>query len=722
MRANVVRTALFLAVALGVRGAGPARAVVLATPGGIRFTYKDPNAREVLLAGSFNNWTGAANPMVREEGGTWAAVVRLEPGTYEYKFIADGQWVADPENPVTVGDYGNSGLTIAPDGTIARMEATSNVPFSSKILLTGRIIGLFQSIANRANGDRYELRRPRFDTDLLFSVRVNDVMDARVLANIETESENIELYRTRLNFDRGVLHFNTKDLEGWAWDNEGIENWDDPLRLVGDVGIYHHRFGYNTQGATGRAAWRGLEARLLYSDVSLDGGGSEAVPPVDTLSILEDRTVIEAGVYRFAADRVTSYTWSYIGNDEDVAAFRGRGTWGGAILGLSARRDRGYNPGSLTIVDALGADSAGARGLRTIYPKTLETWQAAGLDVSVPDAWRGLGVRFEALWGGARVEALGRGSRDTVLLVTAVEEGDTIATLETLAPAVLVDEEDFDLDESRRWLLSLADSTLPWDLAAEASVEGQRHEFADLATDSLGTITNRMTVWRAGLARRGVSVLGRALRPALRLEYFDFDYDLRSPWENQFWFDFRNFWLDNGEHVVSFEKMTLLGGRNAVIVRPRLAVDLVESPAVGFEYEGTIAGHGLDTDPKYVESLVRVTWRIAPRWRFHSDTRFAKYNDPVLGLFEAYNESFHEVRYEVAPGIEVSLAYGVDPYVIDPPVNEYAYIGRDQFLFARGANGSTARTRYLDLSGAIADAEEALERERRFQVEAIVRF
>jgi hypothetical protein len=70
----------------------------------------------------------------------------------------------------------------------------------------------------------------------------------------------------------------------------------------------------------------------------------------------------------------------------------------------------------------------------------------------------------------------------------------------------------------------------------------------------------------------------------------------------------------------------------------------------------------------------------------------------------------------------------VDPWVLDPVTNEYGEIGRDQFLFERGANGSRAETNYFSLGafdgvpGFIDQAERALEKERRIQVEAIVRF
>lgn len=62
----------------------------------MRFTYNDPNARQVYVAGSFNNWQKEQVPLVDQSGrGSWVAVVPMKPGVYEYMFFVDGRWVAD---------------------------------------------------------------------------------------------------------------------------------------------------------------------------------------------------------------------------------------------------------------------------------------------------------------------------------------------------------------------------------------------------------------------------------------------------------------------------------------------------------------------------------------------------------------------------------------------------------------------------------------------------
>ncbi|NNE43045.1 MAG: hypothetical protein HKN12_02455, partial [Gemmatimonadetes bacterium] len=310
--------AALLLLALLLAAPPAADADITATPGGVRFTYSGSSGA-VQLAGSFNSWTG--EPMDRESDGTWSKVVRLGPGVHEYKFVVDGQWISDPDNPVTMGDFGNSAFTLGKDGKIAAMEETSNTPYNARFFITGRTIGMYQSFKNEEVDGRFELRRPNFDTDLNFAVRVNDVLDARILTNINNESENIESFRTRLNFDRGMMHFTTEDLEGWAWDNDAVENWDGPMTLLGNVGIYDHSFGYDTQGAMLRRELRGVDVRVLYADNFLDGGQNR--PALDAFFASEEAsgelafaTLGADSLFAYRADLMSAYRFNLTSGDE----------------------------------------------------------------------------------------------------------------------------------------------------------------------------------------------------------------------------------------------------------------------------------------------------------------------------------------------------------------------------------------------------------------------
>ncbi len=64
----------------------------------IEFTYEAPDAREVILVGSFNNWSPEKHPMKMNGDGIWRKTLILPQGPYEYKFLVDGQWKEDPLN------------------------------------------------------------------------------------------------------------------------------------------------------------------------------------------------------------------------------------------------------------------------------------------------------------------------------------------------------------------------------------------------------------------------------------------------------------------------------------------------------------------------------------------------------------------------------------------------------------------------------------------------
>lgn len=64
-----------------------------------------PYARSVQLVGDFNDWNSLSHPMSRKNG-RWIGRIDLESGTYGYKFIVDGVWIVDPENPEVKFDNG----------------------------------------------------------------------------------------------------------------------------------------------------------------------------------------------------------------------------------------------------------------------------------------------------------------------------------------------------------------------------------------------------------------------------------------------------------------------------------------------------------------------------------------------------------------------------------------------------------------------------------------
>ena len=82
----------------------------------VTFTIHADKGKEVYLAGEFNDWNPTAKKMAyKAKSGIYATSIKLAAGTYQYKFVIDGVWCADPENANSVAnDQGtfNSVITV----------------------------------------------------------------------------------------------------------------------------------------------------------------------------------------------------------------------------------------------------------------------------------------------------------------------------------------------------------------------------------------------------------------------------------------------------------------------------------------------------------------------------------------------------------------------------------------------------------------------------------
>jgi len=73
----------------------------------ITLTVKAPEAKEVYLAGEFNNWKLDENSRMEQNNGSWSKRINLNSGKYRYRFVIDGSWSEDPNNPLKqVNPYG----------------------------------------------------------------------------------------------------------------------------------------------------------------------------------------------------------------------------------------------------------------------------------------------------------------------------------------------------------------------------------------------------------------------------------------------------------------------------------------------------------------------------------------------------------------------------------------------------------------------------------------
>lgn len=64
----------------------------------VLFSAQFEEARKVMIAGDFNNWTPISTPMRKAGNGTWQTRLPLPQGRYRYRLVVDGKWMTDPNN------------------------------------------------------------------------------------------------------------------------------------------------------------------------------------------------------------------------------------------------------------------------------------------------------------------------------------------------------------------------------------------------------------------------------------------------------------------------------------------------------------------------------------------------------------------------------------------------------------------------------------------------
>lgn len=137
-----------------------------------KFKPKQP-VRKVFVAGEFNNWNPNLHQLEDKDGdGVYEIAIPLSPGSYQYKFVVDGRWIADPENE-----------NKAPDGFGG---------FNSVINVSGKQLGKFVPITKNLKNNTLEF--------VLKYVR--DKNEAEIdKNNIVVKVNNFFVKETNINWD-----------------------------------------------------------------------------------------------------------------------------------------------------------------------------------------------------------------------------------------------------------------------------------------------------------------------------------------------------------------------------------------------------------------------------------------------------------------------------------------------------------------------------------------
>jgi 1,4-alpha-glucan branching enzyme len=102
----------------------------------VRFEFIHLTAKNVSVAGTFNDWKPEAKTLHASEAGKWFKETTLRPGVYEYCFVVDGQWLPDPTAAETVSNpFGgqNSILKVGHGAEESRQPESQNLADKSKL-------------------------------------------------------------------------------------------------------------------------------------------------------------------------------------------------------------------------------------------------------------------------------------------------------------------------------------------------------------------------------------------------------------------------------------------------------------------------------------------------------------------------------------------------------------------------------------------------------------
>ena len=76
----------------------------------VTFAMESSAAKDVYVAGDFNDWQiNDESRLARGENGFWEKQMKLPHGRYRYKFVVDGEWMADSKNQASeINAFGSS--------------------------------------------------------------------------------------------------------------------------------------------------------------------------------------------------------------------------------------------------------------------------------------------------------------------------------------------------------------------------------------------------------------------------------------------------------------------------------------------------------------------------------------------------------------------------------------------------------------------------------------
>jgi hypothetical protein len=651
------------------------------TDGGILFSYRDEGARNVYWAGDFNGWNSNGNAFEDQGDGLWTIILALGSGEHQYKFVVDGNWIADPSNTQTGGDYDNSMIKVDSEGEVVESGGGPQPsPLNSKLYVDGFYYSRLEAEALESEARRVQIEKPTHSLNLAFDVALNPSLIGRIELNADNIANTSEMWRTALNFQRAKLVLSRPAFTLTLFDNDAVFQSDDALGLVGQVDTYAYDYGFRARGGLFSAP---LPFGFNLSAMAADAGIASPWRPADP-----DRSIDEG-------DTDLSVNYNRADNeglrdDWVLQLSRDLGPGRGLYLGHAVR---GLTPGNLWFQEDLGLD-----GHNTYYYRTVQNNFVHALSYRLENDQ--LNFEVEGVQGQSNIQA-----KDRSWEWHGHEEFNETEQAE----------ESWLIQETRGLALT-AGSSLPWGLSWSG-----RHSFQEnrnILIDGSQELAARAL--RYGGEIRWQSKL---VDWTLELNQAEYHYDDGLGWGDQFVFaagdvGYGNSWIMGDQ--LPLDSYTSLGYESISRIKQNLRLLLHEGTPgdMILNLTHTVSSTGLDHEPFYWEVIAELDWRFHDDWSFLFNQRMAHYDQDFLGITSGFDATFLEITYHLNKKSYLALGWGVDPYWLDPVSKQFRPQGRREFLADSGMDAKAIKDSWLGLGAVLDRAETALSHARLLTLEA----
>ncbi len=663
MRPGAFGIAAPVVVAVLMLAATASRAAVHVDQDEVIFSFRAPAATDVFLVGDFNQWNPTVEPMERD-GDTFSVGLFLVAGSYRYKFVVDGKWIIDPDNP---------GASPAKGSPIVLVER------SGGLILSTELPDESAPVSAAHFGVRYIGRLTSDNDDTDYSQRIDghveatiDHLYARAVVAAADSTWSGDPFSIGAFFDRGRFDVIMNKLTFRGLENDSCWASSDPMHVVGDAGVFGYDAGFRRHGVSAVAASSHVAARAFLADDVVRATDGPA-PAVDV-----------SGFAAGTSPDTTAYAPGSSFDGSDVVAAELTATFGGTAIGFTRRDERGVNPGALAEVTRTPG------GFDTSIEATREDRSVSTLWASY-DAPHAITVTAAYGWGGTTARAFAIGAvADSV----PAPVSPNVATTPSAA--------DHAVASTDRVVATI-------DIGPAATHAAISWDYTGFDYDGVAGVAhahvNRVSI-SGDLARAAWSMDASVVHTDAR--YGDTPDDLHIDWPA------RNPWLSRWD---AFNGVELVGiGETAytvVMLGAKTSGRRIDLDGRARVETRDAAGTMLHADVS-----ARATGVVTGPWYAAADGRWSWYDAAVGGggdFWSGYVEAGYRRRW-----IEASLGFGFDPVVFDPVINDYADIGWTQTV--RGAlDNGFARSRATEIQRSLIAHERSLSDAGMIKVEFIVR-